>query len=60
MRNVIGYIFILSAFLIAAAYFLGLVTDAQAATTGGVNLIRAVTGRKADNSFANYPVMPAA
>ena len=60
MRNAIGYIFILSALLIAAAYFLGLTTDAQAVTSGTVKLIQATTGRDANNIFAGYPTAPAA
>jgi len=49
------YIFILAALLIGAAYYIGLSTDARTASAGLNSLLQTVTGRDANNQFANYP-----
>lgn len=53
--NTIRYIFILSAILIAFAYFVGASTDTNSLANGIVKLVYAVTGRDATGKFAAYP-----
>ena len=55
MNDTIRYIFLLSALLIAAAYFLGVATDINAFSAGATRLIYAVTGRDTQGKFAAYP-----
>lgn len=54
-QDTIRYIYILSALLIAAAYFVGVSTDVNAFSAGATKLIYAVTGRDAKGAFAAYP-----
>jgi hypothetical protein len=54
-KDAIRYIFLLSALLIAVAYFAGLSTDANAFGANAVNIIYAVTGRDKKGAFAAYP-----
>lgn len=48
-------IFLLSALLIAVAYFAGLATDINVFATNLVSLLYAVTGRDNTGKFAAYP-----
>lgn len=54
-QETIKYVFLLSALLIAAAYFLGVATDVNAFSAGATRLIYAVTGRGPTGNFAAYP-----
>lgn len=53
--KLLWYIFVLSAFLIAVVYFVGLSTDAKTVLGAGQSFLNTVTGRKSDGSFAGYP-----
>lgn len=54
-NQVIGYLFLLSLFLIAVAYFSGFVAD-TGAVGGAVNqLLQTATGRNSAGNFAAYP-----
>jgi hypothetical protein len=55
MEDTIQKIFLLSALLIAAAYFVGVATDVNAFSAGATKLIYAVTGRDSKGQFAAYP-----
>jgi hypothetical protein len=48
-------IFLLSALLIAVAYFAGLATDINVFSKNLVALLYAVTGRDSSGKFAGYP-----
>lgn len=49
------YLFVLMALLIAAAYYVGLTTDAKAVLAGVHTLVDTSTGRTSTGAFANYP-----
>jgi hypothetical protein len=51
----IRYIFLLSALLIVAAYFVGASTDTNSLANGMNKLILSLTGRTSSGSFAAYP-----
>lgn len=55
MNRVPTYLFILSILLIAAAYYIGLSTDASTVFSGTKNILYAATGRNAGGQFQNYP-----
>lgn len=55
MDATIRYIFLLSALLIVAAYFVGVATDVNAFSAGATRLVYAVTGRNQAGQFAAYP-----
>lgn len=50
------YVFLLAVLLIAAAYYIGVTTDAKTAFTGANTLLQTVTGRNSDGAFARYPI----
>jgi hypothetical protein len=54
-QSTIRDIFLLSALLIAVAYFAGLSTDINVFSTNLTALIYAVTGRSSTGQFAAYP-----
>lgn len=47
--------FVLMALLIAVAYYVGLVSDAQAVLGGTNTLVNTLTGRNSQGNFASYP-----
>lgn len=49
------YLFVLGALLIAAAYYVGLTTDAKAVLAGVNAIIDTSTGRNSAGQFENYP-----
>lgn len=51
----IRYIFLLSALLIAVAYFAGTATDVNAFGSNITKLVFAVTGRDSSGNFGAYP-----
>lgn len=53
--RLLWYIFVLSAVLIGVVYFVGLSTDAKTVLGAFSGLLKTVTGRKSDGSFAGYP-----
>jgi hypothetical protein len=53
--NTIRYIFLLSALLIIAAYFVGAATDINSLANGTSKLVLALTGRTSTGAFAGYP-----
>lgn len=53
--STIRYIFLISAILIAAAYFVGVSTDANSFANGLNKLILTITGRTQAGGFAAYP-----
>lgn len=55
MARIITYIFVLSLVLIVVAYYAGVKTDEQAFVSGATTILQTVTGRGANNQFANYP-----
>lgn len=53
--STIRYIFLLSALLIIAAYFVGAATETNSLANGVTKLVYAVTGRTPSGTFAGYP-----
>jgi hypothetical protein len=53
--DTIRYLFLLSALLIVAAYFVGAATDINALSQGVAQLGYVFTGRNSKGAFAAYP-----
>lgn len=53
--STIRYIFLISAILIMAAYFVGISTDANSFASSLNKIILTVTGRTQSGTFAAYP-----
>jgi len=58
MSRTLWYMFIIMLALIAAVYFVGVVTDARAFFAGVNQLVLSLTGRDSSGKFAQYPTTP--
>lgn len=58
LDRAIAGLLLLSALLIAVAYYVGLTSDANSVFAGVRSLILAATGRNTAGNFAGYPTQP--